>query len=330
MIQKERLEGVVIASPLFTHADIAVGCMEAGLHVLCEKMMAWTTRPAGAWRTRPGETGRVLEIGHQRYYNPIYQASYDGIVKAGLLGEVYHARLVWHRNGNWRRKADLPSPDYSAAPWGYPTFDHLVNWRLYKQYSRGHMAELASHMVAITDWFFGATAEAAIGQRRRLPLQGRARGAGPHLRHARVPGRPHRRLHLDRVERLRQLLRGLLRHEGHADPQGRGRGLPLRGGCAGRRGEGDRRRGGPEGRARRAPPPRAAPPTRRARARAWARPSGGGDRLAAYRYEVNGFCGAVRTGAPLECGPERALASARACIAGFDAIETKTRIEIKA
>jgi hypothetical protein len=58
--------------------------------------------------------------------------------------------------------------------------------------------------------------------------------------------------------------------------------------------------------------------------------SGGGDRLAAYRYEVSGFCGAVRTGGKLACGPVRALASARACIAGFDAIETKARIEIKA
>ena len=183
MIQKERLEGVVIASPLFTHADIAVGCMEAGLHVLCEKMMGLddaSVPPDGGRGDQ--RTGRVLEIGHQRYYNPIYQASYDGIVKAGLLGEVYHARLVWHRNGNWRRKAELPSPDYSAAQWGYPTFDHLVNWRLYKQYSRGHMAELASHMVAITDWFFGATAERRDRQRRRPPLQGRARGARPHLR----------------------------------------------------------------------------------------------------------------------------------------------------
>ena len=214
MIQKERLEGVVIASPLSTHADLAVGCMEAGLHVLCEKMMAWDVASCRRMADTARRTGRVLEIGHQRYYNPIYQASYDGIVKAGLLGEVYHARLVWHRNGNWRRKAELPSPDYSAAQWGYPTFDHLVNWRLYKQYSRGHMAELASHMVAITDWFFGATASGGDRQRRDLPLPGRARGAGPHLRHPRVPGRADRGLHLDRVERLRRLLRGLLRHRG--------------------------------------------------------------------------------------------------------------------
>src|SRR5262249_12457438 len=47
--------------------------------------------------------------------------------------------------------------------WGYPSYDHLINWRLYKKYSRGHMAELASHQVAIADWFFGATATAAVG-----------------------------------------------------------------------------------------------------------------------------------------------------------------------
>ena len=100
MIQKEKLEGVVIASPLFTHTDVAVGCMEAGLHVLCEKMMGIDDASCRRMAEAARRTGRVLEIGHQRYYNPIYQASYAGIVKAGLLGEVYHARLVWHRNGN--------------------------------------------------------------------------------------------------------------------------------------------------------------------------------------------------------------------------------------
>jgi hypothetical protein len=44
---------------------------------------------------------------------------------------------------------------------------------------------------------------------------------------------------------------------------------------------------------------------------------------------VSGFCSTVRTGAPLKCGPERGLSSAKACIAGFEAIEKKARVEIK-
>ncbi len=67
----------------------------------------------------------MLEIGYQRNYNPMYQAAYDGIVKTGMLGDIYHVRLAWHRNGSWRRKGEPPSPDYDPSKWGYPTFDHL-------------------------------------------------------------------------------------------------------------------------------------------------------------------------------------------------------------
>jgi predicted dehydrogenase len=57
---------------------------------------------------------------------------------------------------------------------------------------------------------------------------------------------------------------------------------------------------------------------------------GGADRVSAYAYEVGGFCGAIRTGAPLQCGPERALASARACLAAWEATETKARVTVAA
>ena len=40
MLQKEDLEALHIATPLWTHAPIAVGALNAGKHVLCEKMMA--------------------------------------------------------------------------------------------------------------------------------------------------------------------------------------------------------------------------------------------------------------------------------------------------
>jgi hypothetical protein len=52
----------------------------------------------------------------------------------------------------------------------------------------------------------------------------------------------------------------------------------------------------------------------------------GVDRLASYRMEVSGFCSAVRVNRPLNCGPERAFHSARACIAAHEAMETKARV----
>ena len=54
----------------------------------------------------------------------------------------------------------------------------------------------------------------------------------------------------------------------------------------------------------------------------------GGDRLAAYRHEISAFCAAVRTGAPLACGPDKAMGSAVACLRAFDAIEQKTRLSV--
>jgi predicted dehydrogenase len=160
MLQKEDIEAVIMAPPLWTHADLATGCLEAGKHVLCEKMMAADVASCERMRETARRTGKVLEIGYQRNYNAMYQAAYDGIVKSGALGDIYHVRLAWHRNGNWRRKAEPPSPDFDASKWGYPSFEHLLNWRLYWKYSQGLMAELCSHQLNATNWFLGSRPEA--------------------------------------------------------------------------------------------------------------------------------------------------------------------------
>jgi predicted dehydrogenase len=329
MIARERLEGVVISTPLFTHADITVGCLEAGLHVLCEKMMALRDEDCLRMEDVARRAGRVLEIGHQRFYNPVYHAAHDGIVKAGLLGEVHHARLVWHRNGNWRRGAELPSPDYDASRWGYPTFDHLINWRLYKAYSRGHMAELASHMVAITDWFFGAPAVGASGSGgvhrfadgREVPDHTYVTLEYPGGRTALFTSIESNAF--DSYYEAYYGTKGTLVLKGEIEAY-----FFEEGAAAVARPTAIAvapKAGGPAGSASESRVADAAGP-----GRGVGSASGGGDRLAAYAYEISGFCGAVRTGAPLKCGPERARASARACLAGWDAIETRARIEIGA
>ena len=40
MLEKEDIEAVIMAPPLWAHAELTAGCLEAGKHVLCEKPIA--------------------------------------------------------------------------------------------------------------------------------------------------------------------------------------------------------------------------------------------------------------------------------------------------
>ncbi len=190
MIQQEKLEAVIIAVPLWAHPDVTVGCLDAGLHVLCEKMMAWDEAGCQRMLQASIKNNRLLEIGYQRFYNPVYQAAYSGIIKAGVLGDIYHSRIVWHRNGTWRRKrgsavahlrpvevglSDVRSPDQLAS--------------VHNKYSRGLLAELASHQLNVTNWFFDSTPTAVIGYGRCVSLpRRRARAARSRVHRVDYPG----------------------------------------------------------------------------------------------------------------------------------------------
>ena len=324
MLEKEDLEAVVLALPLWLHADVSVGCLEAGKHVLCEKMMAWDGEGCRRMADAAGKAGRLLEIGYQRNYNPVYQAAYEGIVKAGVLGDLFHARLVWHRNQSWRRKEDPPSPDFDPSRWGYPTFDHLINWRLFWKYSQGLSAELGSHQVNIANWFFGSTPEAVFGsggvfrwtdEGREVPDHIYATFEYPHGRTAVFTS-----IESNSYDHYYEAYYGtkatlILRGEIEAYLFDEG---------------GDRRATGVEVAAKAVGPAADATESRVADA-AGGSVSGSGrtvERVAAYRNEVSEFCAAIRTGKPLRCGPEKAIGSAVACIAANDSLKEKKRLVI--
>jgi predicted dehydrogenase len=320
MLQKEDLEGVVVATPLWTHADIVVGVLEAGKHVLCEKMMAWDLDGCRRMQQAAARAGRVLEIGYQRYYNPVYQAAHEGIIRSGTLGDVYHARLVWHRNGNWRRSEDPPAPGYDPSRWGYPTFDHLLNWRLFHRYSKGLLAELASHQVSIVNWFFGHEPEAVLAsgglyrfkEDREVADHVYATFEYPNGRTATFST-----IESNAFEHYYEMYMGT---KGTLILKGETEAYLFE--------EGDRQATGIDVSAKASGPVLDASESRIVDA-AGQLASGTTtttDRLASYRMEVSGFCAAVRVDRPLRCGPERAFRSARACIAAHEAMETKTRV----
>jgi len=334
MLQKEDIEAVIVAVPLWAHSDVVVGCLNAGKHVLCEKMMAWDIGGCYRMTQAADKNDRILEIGYQRRYNGVYQSAYEGIVRQGLLGDIYHVRMVWHRNGNWRRKGAPPVPGYDASKWGYPTWDHLWNWRLYWKYSQGLFAELASHQVNAANWFLGSAPSAvtASGGIYRF-IDGREVPDHIYAMWEYPGGRTvtYSSLESNALENRYEVFFGtkatllvrneneaLLFEEGAAAARQTGVQISPREGVAAAEASETR-----PGNTSAASVAGAAGMTTNA-----GTPAAPAGRPPATRQEISRFCAAVRVGTPVACGPYEAMHSARACIRANEAIQKKTRLDI--
>lgn len=150
LLDRKDIQAVIIATPIYLHSRMTVDALRSGKHVLCEKMMAYAIDEAKHMFRVARQTGRKLQIGHQRRYDPTYQHAHK-MVTDGILGRITHVRAQWNRNGSWRR----PCPD--------PKLDELVNWRLYRKLSQGLMAELGSHQIDVVNWMLGEVPCAVMG-----------------------------------------------------------------------------------------------------------------------------------------------------------------------
>src|SRR6185437_12961587 len=94
------IEMVIIATPLNTHDPIAKACMDAGLHVFCEKLMARTIGRCKDMIKYAKDKGLLLSIGHQRHYSTLYAQALE-LVDNEILGDIKHIRALWFRNNSW-------------------------------------------------------------------------------------------------------------------------------------------------------------------------------------------------------------------------------------
>lgn len=95
ILADDAIDGVSLATPAITHADMALRAIAAGKHVFVEKPLALD--PAEGMRVvEAAETaGRVLMIGHLLQYHPIF-LELKRLVEAGTFGRlryVYSNRL---------------------------------------------------------------------------------------------------------------------------------------------------------------------------------------------------------------------------------------------
>ena len=151
MMDAGGLDAVVIATPLHIHASQTFDAFDAGLHVWCEKAMARTIADCRAMVARASSAGKLLQIGHQRLFNPTYLNAIAR-VRAGEIGTVTQVRASWHRQNSWRK----PVPADSAL-------EQQINWRLYREFSGGLMTELGTHQIQIANWVMNDVPERVMG-----------------------------------------------------------------------------------------------------------------------------------------------------------------------
>ena len=93
MLQAEKPEYVVVASPALYHAEHSIAAFEAGANVLCEKPLCMNLAEAEAIVEAGKKSGNLFTMGFQMRQNRFYRALRN-FIAAGKLGEVYHTR-VW-------------------------------------------------------------------------------------------------------------------------------------------------------------------------------------------------------------------------------------------
>ena len=82
------------------HAECSIKALNAGLHVLCEKPMAYSAREAEQMQAAAERNGKLLMIGFVLRFSDDARIALDFIDK-GYLGDIYYAKAQYvRRHGN--------------------------------------------------------------------------------------------------------------------------------------------------------------------------------------------------------------------------------------
>lgn len=150
LLEDKDIDGVIISTPLGSHAAITLDALSAGKHVFCEKAMARTLDECKAVYDAYRKSDKVLYFCMQRMFDEKYLRGMK-LLHDGLIGEIVGMRCHWFRNADWRR--EVPSPE----------LERQINWRLYKEHSGGLMTELACHQIEVCNLAVGRIPQSFSG-----------------------------------------------------------------------------------------------------------------------------------------------------------------------
>lgn len=191
LLERDDIDGVIIATPDHYHAIIAIAACRAGKDVYLEKPMTFTIYEGQELVKAVRQNNRILQVGSQQRSDPEF-IHVTNLVREGKLGKISFVK-VWIGDGP--RPYDLPAqpvpegldwdrwlgplskdihynerldPVVSLTPEVNESF--WAEWRLFKEMGGGMTTDWGAHMLDVTQW--------ALGKDRSGPVEIIPPGAG--------------------------------------------------------------------------------------------------------------------------------------------------------
>jgi predicted dehydrogenase len=166
LLERQDLQGVIVATPDHWHAQMVIDAVEAGKDVYVEKPLCHTIEEGYRMVEAVRRSRRIVQVGTQRRSSPVFLEA-QKIAASGQLGTV---RLVesWWRNHqvslNERKlEGDLDWKAWlGSAPQRPPDPLRFFNWYYFDDYSGGLIIGQAAHIFDAIQWFMSSGAPLAV------------------------------------------------------------------------------------------------------------------------------------------------------------------------
>lgn len=150
LLDDKSIDAVLIATPFSAHSTIANDALDTGKHIYCEKTMVKGLDTIDRLVKNVSRSKSIFQTGHQYHSSRLYNHVVK-LIKKGEIGKITSFECQWNRNGDWRR----PVPN--------PTLERAINWRMYREFSGGLVAELCSHQIDFINWVLDENPKKIMG-----------------------------------------------------------------------------------------------------------------------------------------------------------------------
>lgn len=158
--EEKEIDGVIVSTPDFMHAPIALPAMHRGKHVFCQKPLTHTVFEARQMQLLAKKNRLITQMGNQIQSHEAYRTAVL-LVHGGAIGKVRAVHSWQSGKMGWRLVDDRPAgedPIPATVKWDEwlgvapsrpfkNSIYHAFNWRAWQDYSNGQLGDFGCHIL---------------------------------------------------------------------------------------------------------------------------------------------------------------------------------------